>query len=315
MKKLFILVSLFIFTAFFGLQSESQAATENLKTHPGVYENRLNWYPFKSLKPYTKQAFTDHNQGFIDGCHAGKRESITKKVCKYGKVKDYKYTLAILGDSHSAHWLAAANKYAEQNDIRIIYATKSGCLLTTSKVQNYESCNAWNKQIIPAIKRYRPEVVLTKANNTQNGYRHDEGINEKFKELADNNMKVFAIRDTPYFKVNIPECLRKYGRKSIKCAVPKSHIPPRAAWIDRMKAQPNVKYVDYTNLICNKGKYCFPVQGNVIMVRDRHHLTNTYSSTFGYYIFKDVFPYLKEAKAEKIAKKKAEKLSQNQTAF
>lgn len=200
MKKLYVLVSLFIFTAIFGIQSESQAATENLTTHPGVYENSLQWYPFKSLKPYTKQAFTDHNQGFLDGCHAGERESFTKKVCKYGKVKNYKYTLAILGDSHSAHWLAAANKYAEQNDIRIIYATKSGCLLTTSKVENYESCNAWNKQIIPAIKRFRPEVVLTKANNTQNGYRHDEGINEKFKELADNNMKVFAIRDPHILK-------------------------------------------------------------------------------------------------------------------
>lgn len=55
--------------------------------------------------------------------------------------------------------------------------------------------------------------------------------------------------------------------------------------------------------------YCYPVQGNVIMVRDRHHLTNTYSSTFGHYIFNDVFPYIKQAKAEKIAKKKAAQLA------
>ncbi|WP_414054041.1 SGNH hydrolase domain-containing protein [Macrococcus equi] len=310
MKKIayLLIIITFLFNTFLG--DNVQATEVNLKTHPGVFENSMKWYPYKSFKPTTTQAYNDRDQGFIDGCHAGNEKTITKKVCKYGKVKGFKYTLAIIGDSHSAHWLAAVKKYAEKNEVRIVYATKSGCLLTTSKVENYPSCNVWNKQIVKVIAKYKPEVVLSKANTTLKGYNQDPGIYEKFKEITDNGMKVFAIRDTPYFRVNVPECLKKYGRKSIQCAIPKSHIPQKAAWINRLKLQPDVKFVDYTNLICNKGKYCYPVQGNVILVRDSHHLTNTYSSTFANYIFRDVFPYLKEAKAEKIAKKKAERLDQ-----
>lgn len=302
MKK-FILLFVVIFSFVLTISEFNvNAETLNKKTHPGVMVNTKSYVPYKSLRPTTKNAPTDHNQGFIDGCHVGKNVGYAKKVCVYGTKTGYRSTIAIIGDSHSAHWLGAVQQFAEKYKIRVLYATKSGCTLSSTPRPDYPSCTTWNQRIIPKIAKYKPDVALIKANNTQSGYKHDPGIIEKFRELNANNIKVFAIRDTPYFNVYIPECVRKYGRNSAKCKVAKSHIPPKPAWVTRLRAEPYVKYVDYTNLICNTGKYCNPTQGNVILVRDKHHLTNSYSSTFSYYIYKDIYRFLLEAHAERVAK-------------
>lgn len=302
MKKLYWSLLLVFSIAYVLGNSSIEAETLNKRTHPGVMVNERSYVPYKSVRPTTKDAPTDHNQGFIDGCHYGLNVGYAKKVCVYGKTTGYKSTLAIIGDSHSAHWLGAVQQFAEKYNIRVLYATKSGCTLSSTPRPDYPSCTTWNKRIIPRIAKYKPDVVLIKANNTQTGYKHDPGIIEKFRELNKNNIKVFAIRDTPYFNVYIPDCVRQHGRNSTKCKVAKSHIPPNPSWINRLKAEPNVKFVDYTNLICNTGKYCNPTQGNVILVRDKHHLTNSYSSTFSYYIYKDLYRFLLEAHAERVAK-------------
>lgn len=304
MKKNIYVLTVVTFLFLLSLISplNADASSLNKKTHPGVMENRLTNVPYKSVRPTTKNAPTDHNQGFLDGCHGGKYHTSPKKVCQYGTTTGYRYTIAIIGDSHSAHWLGAVQEFAPKYKIRILYATKSGCTLSSTPRPDYKTCETWNKRIIPVIAKYKPDVVLIKANNTQSGYKHDPGIIEKFRELNSYGMKVFAIRDTPYFKTSVPECVRKYGRYSAKCKVAKSAIPAKPNWVNTVRAEPYVKYVDYTNLICNKGKYCNPTQGNVILTRDKHHLTNSYSSTFSYYIYKDIYRFLIEAKKERIAR-------------
>ncbi|WP_414047861.1 SGNH hydrolase domain-containing protein [Macrococcus equi] len=302
MKKLLsvFFVILCFFIAFGELKVNAE--TLNLRTHPGVQVNKKTYTPYASLRPATKNAATDHNQGFKDGCHVGKNVGYAKKVCVYGKKTNYKTTLAIIGDSHSAHWLGAVQQFAEKYNIRVLFATKSGCTLSSTSRPDYPSCTTWNKRIIPRIAKYKPDVVLVKANNTQSGNKYDAGIIDKFRELHANNIKVFAIRDTPYFNVYIPDCVKEYGRNSAKCRIAKSSLPPKPQWVDTIRAEPYVKYVDYTNLICNIDKYCYPTQGNVILVRDRHHLTNSYSSTFSYYIYKDLYRFLIDAHAERVAK-------------
>lgn len=299
-KKVLVLWSILLVLS--GMFVQQVSANElSISQYPGVLENKITKFPIRTLHPPTKYAFGDHNQGFLDGCHAGDYGSYPKKICKYGKTTGYNYTVAIIGDSHSAHWLAAVEKFAYKYKIRVLLATKSACGLSSTQRTDYPSCNKWNKTIIPAIVKYNPDVVLTKANNTTTGYKYDYGMIEKFRELDKQNIKVFAIRDTPYFKSRVPDCVRLYGRNSTKCKVAKSHIVTNPEWVKKIQAEPNVKYVDYTNLICNKGRYCNPTQGNVTIMRDKHHMTNTYSRTFYHYIFKDLYPYLKEIRAEKLA--------------
>lgn len=262
--------------------------------HPGVQVNRYSSLPYAPTLPTTYQAFYDLPQGYKDGCHANKNTSKIK-VCTYGVKTGYKHTVAVIGDSHSGHWLGGLKKIAPKYGIRIIYATKSGCAMSSTYRSNYSTCNTWNKNLIPAIMKYKPDAVLTKADTNSTGTgskKYDYGMVNKFKELNRNGVKVFAIKDTMYFSFDPMTCIRKYGRHSIKCKVPRANIEENASWIKTVKAQPNVKYVDYTNLICDK-RYCSPTQGNVIIVRDRHHLTNTYSKTFSYYLSKDLIPFLR----------------------
>lgn len=301
MKKITIILA-FIFIVLFSNKVTYAESILNPYTHPGVMANMKTSVPYKSVRPTTKNAPKDFNQGFKDGCHAGKYTGYPKKVCAYGKKKGYRYTVAIIGDSHSAQWLGAVQTFAEKYNIRILYATKSGCSLSTSPRPDYLTCESWNKLIIPKIIKYKPDVVLTKANNTQTGNTYDFGMIEKFRELNANNIKVFAIRDTPYFNYNVPDCIRKLGRNAEKCKVEKSLIPPTPDWLPILRAEPYIKYVDYTNLICNTKKYCNPTQGNVILTIDRHHLTNSYATTFGNIIFKDIYSFLIEAKKDRTIK-------------
>ncbi|ATD30799.1 hypothetical protein KYI11_04725 [Macrococcoides bohemicum] len=301
MKKItFILV--FVSMFLFSTEVTHAETILNMNTHPGVMVNMKTSVPYKSVRPTTKNAPTDFNQGFKDGCHAGKYTGYPKKVCAYGKKKRYKYTVAIIGDSHSAQWLGAVQTFAEKYNIRILYATKSGCSLSSTPRPDYLTCDSWNKLIIPKIAKYKPDVVLTKANNTQSGNTYDPGMLDKFRELNDNNIKVFAIRDTPYFNYNVPDCIRKLGRNAVKCKVNKSLIPPNSDWVPILRAEPYIKYVDYTNLICNTEKYCNPTQGNVILTIDRHHLTNSYASTFSSIIYKDIYKFLIAANKERLQK-------------
>ncbi|MFC6118387.1 SGNH hydrolase domain-containing protein [Macrococcoides bohemicum] len=263
--------------------------------HPGVQENRYEKLPYAPTLPTTSKAFDDSPQGYKDGCHANKHTSKIK-VCTYGVKKGYKHTVAVIGDSHSGHWLGALQKIASKQSIRIIYATKSGCAMSSKVRKDYPTCTTWNKNLIPTIMKYKPDLVLTKADTNTVGTgekKYDYGMVDKFKELNRYGVKVFAIKNTMYFPEDSIKCIKKYGRHSVKCKVSRANIEKNPEWLKTLKAQPNVKYVDYADLICDK-KYCSPTQGNVIIVRDRHHLTNTYSKTFSYYLARDLMPFLRK---------------------
>ncbi|WJP98174.1 SGNH hydrolase domain-containing protein [Macrococcus bovicus] len=254
-----------------------------------------------ALSPSPQSAFNDIPVSYKDGCHANVNQARVK-VCKYGDTIEFNYTVAIIGDSHAGHWLGALQAFAKKYDIRIVYATKSGCSMTSQYMPKYPSCNEWNKNLIPTIARYHPDLVLTKADYSLASVKTvPSGFIDKFNELKKRNIEVFAIRDTPRFAVNIPACVSKYGADSIKC---KTKAMPKPSNWSKLKTKPtNVHYFDYTFRQCDN-TYCHPVKNNIITVRDQHHMTNTYSQTFRTYILKDMMPILREVRARKLASTK-----------
>ena len=86
----------------------------NTKDYPGV--NAI----FKQLNvkeqnpiPNSANTFDDLPQSHKDGSNQNLKDTDVK-VGKYGKTKDYKATIALVGSSHSEHWLGGFIKAAEK---------------------------------------------------------------------------------------------------------------------------------------------------------------------------------------------------------
>ncbi|WJP98173.1 SGNH hydrolase domain-containing protein [Macrococcus bovicus] len=317
MKKLF--VALLLLLAVF--HSDVQAAKLNPALYPGARSAEVN-EPVMPVIPSVDKALADMPQAYrqkVKGgyCHAGTSKA-TVSVCKYGMIEGYDYTLAIIGDSHAGQWLGAVQEFANKNKIRIVYATKSACALTTDVFTNYandknnNTCTLWNKSIIPTIARYKPDLVLTKADSNSGAHPGtlSQGFINKYNELKARNIEVFAIRDTPYFHIKetptsrdmfLPACVDKYGRNSSKCRVSrKTVLPTSTDWTKLANKPSNVHYIDYSRKICGY-TYCYPVKGNVMIIRDQHHLTDSFARTFSTYIERDMMPILREVRAKKLA--------------
>jgi hypothetical protein len=82
--------------------------------------------------------------------------------------------------------------------------------------------------------------------------------------------------DTPYSNRDIPTCLKSHSRSY--CAIPRGQVMGGHAYLQEQTAA-NVaggSLVDLTSGICG-GFPCRVVTNNILMFRDRHHLTATYS--------------------------------------
>lgn len=107
------------------------------KDYPGALSINLDKDKIKENKPKPEFAnvFDDLPQSHLDNSNQSMSKSEVK-VGKYGKKKDYKATIALVGSSHSEHWLGAVIKAAEENDYRVINITRSGTRFSTGYKKN-----------------------------------------------------------------------------------------------------------------------------------------------------------------------------------
>lgn len=256
----------------------------------------------KAKRENVLSAKEDIPESYKDGCHI-QDKSKTVKSCIYGKKDNYKYTVALVGDSHSAHWLGALQTISEKYPIRIVNMTKSGCSLEEKAVARPD-CKAWNDSIIDKIKALNPDLVFTTAEKSYfNITTVPPGYIKQFHKLQSAGIEIFGVRDTPYFRNSVPECVAQNGAKNIKCTVPKNQVVPKTTDWSKLKEKPsNVHYYDYTQYICPKER-CEPVIDGVIAYSDKGHMTQSFVKTLAPHIESNLMPLLKKTKSNKEDKK------------
>ncbi|MCF3942682.1 acyltransferase family protein [Oceanobacillus alkalisoli] len=240
--------------------------------------------------PTPVQARNDQPDLYADGCHQaiGETEVIE---CIYGETENPEYTVALVGGSHSAHWLPALQGFAEEEKIQINSYTKSGCRFSTEEF-DAEDCTDWNTNLMDVILELDPDLVFTTADVTQHQEVPD-GYVEAWEILEEHDIQVFAVRDNPRFTFDVPSCVEENGPDSIECAVEQEEILPAEAPWDQLENPPaNVHYADFTDRFCEDGS-CKAVVGNVLVYTDSHHITATYSSTLAPFVRDELVPLLK----------------------
>lgn len=224
----------------------------------------------------------DLPEGYDNGCHQ-KQWRKTAKVCRYGD-ETAERKVALVGGSHSLQWLPALDLLGEQLHFKVISYTRSACDYGAdeSRVANdTKYCLAWQENVYQALLEAQPELVVLIGTHGPNG---NDGVDTEiipesyvasWQRLTDAGMRVMAIRDNPWWPTDPLTCVAIHESDPSACYLEKSSIfTPGLTYT----GNDMVTFVDWADLYC-PGDTCPAVESNIIMYRDRHHLTPTWILT------------------------------------
>ncbi|CAM4167878.1 acyltransferase family protein [Nocardia ninae] len=272
-----------------------QAVVRANPAHPAT-ELAVNRYPgaaalFEELavapepmRPTVFEGPLDAPAPTSDGCITSSREV---RVCTYGDVNAAR-TIALVGGSHSEHWLPALELLASEHQFRIVTYLKENCPLTLADQPSYAlapfpECREWSIEVLDLLAEHRPEWLFTIGTRPRWGegdYVPTEFI-DTWIALADRGLNVLAIRDVPWLRrgevhYRAVDCLAQRG-------TPYSCGMDRAAALDPenpaelpASRHPNIFPLDLSDAICRPDR-CLAAEGNVLIYRDEHHLTASYA--------------------------------------
>ncbi|MCP3032910.1 acyltransferase [Halobacillus sp. A1] len=272
----------------------TQTASSNVEITDTEYPGALAMEPDKEfsteepIRPTVLEAEEDRPESYSDGCHQNMEETEVI-LCEYGEVDEPEHTVALVGGSHSAHWLAPLEIYAEEQDLKILNYTRSACrfssesyLLTTELDQ--ETCGEWNESVMDELIEKQPDLVYTTADATEwEGI--PEGYVDQWETLDDHDINVFALKDNPRAEFDIPTCIDEHGKHAEECQT-KNDLEDLSDDINDLDLD-NVYYADLTDKFCEED-VCHPVIGNIVVYQDGHHMTRTYAKTLAPYVGEEV---------------------------
>nr|WP_255429796.1 acyltransferase family protein [Streptomonospora sp. PA3] len=249
--------------------------------------------PEVPVYPAPAAAGDDLPDPYKDGCQAGQKAT-GLDPCVYGPA-DADTTVAVVGDSHAAHWVPALRRIAEQRDWRLYTYTKSSCGFTAATLEfpdegrPFGECRDYNRALLEELTgEVRPDLVFTSssalatkegaASQAQDRAEIAAGMARLWESLDDAGSDVVAIRDTPTTRTRLPECVSRHAEDPTECARPRGEAfaEQDPQLIAARETDAEVTVVDMSEEFC-QGDRCLPVVGNVLVYRDSHHMTATYS--------------------------------------
>jgi peptidoglycan/LPS O-acetylase OafA/YrhL len=232
-------------------------------------------------------------------------DSATPETCVFGDTSDPVRTVALVGDSFAGQWSTALDAIAREQRWKLVTVIKNGCPWTATTIEQagssepFTTCHEWGEAALhELLTQIHPSVVIT-SDRTRDGTALGQpagvasfaaiahGMTTYWNTLIAHGIKVIAIRESPEMAQVIPDCLSSHGATVAGCSTPRATAiainPPNVLAVKSMAGR--VPLIDMNSLICGTTT-CSPVVGNVVVYRDSHHLTSTYSRT--------LVPYLKQ---------------------
>ena len=216
-------------------------------------------------------------------------------------------TIAVIGDSHAAHWRGAIEVVAQARRWTGYSLTRSGCPLSTATPDldkgRRDSCAQWRNAVFAWLRRHREVRTVFVSQLAGLGVRAPRGANSReyeiegfrraWRRLPGTVRHVVVLRDTPVTRDNTSSCveraIRRHQRADTTCSFSRSSAIRRdpAAIAALRRGDPRVHLVDLTRFMCSP-KLCYPVVGGVLVQKDLTHLTPLFASTLGPFLLSSV---------------------------
>lgn len=257
---------------------------------------------------------TMYPQTQIDGCFSDfdNNEIVLTgsdgSLCEYGDIHSDK-TLYVVGGSHSEMYLPALDDIAKRRGIKIIPLLKMGCALYHNQLWNgeeYPGCIEYSDKVMDYVIAHPPTegVFHTSTRPTSvTGIGPEivpEGYIDAMKRFADNNIRMFLVRDIPwsvkddggYKDMRICASSARAESKDInqECGFSSQlNMAPVDPALEAYKDIPGITLMDMSSGFI-KDNWVNPVVGNTLVYRDSHHLTNVFVMTLIPTLEKQMFP-------------------------
>lgn len=231
-------------------------------------------------------------------CHV-KSNSDQPIACMLREAADSDLDVLVVGDSHAANWVPAFQTLAETRNWSLVSHTKSACALV---IKNYDgnaeaiNCRAWISNVLQIIEASKPDLVVwswyapTMPFDTGNLF-------VVWKRIVEAGSRVVAIVDTPRLSFSPGECLKR----NAACSTPTAASLPNDPLRSIKTSPPGVSIIDMSDAFC-PGDTCPLIIGDVIVWRDRHHITASYSRSLASELGKRLDAALEGTKYIKLTK-------------
>lgn len=257
----------------------AEALTHNVAVHT----SRTPIPPLTQLRKDLPDVYTKK-------CHLGYKDTVPV-ACEYGPT-NAELHIVITGDSHAAQWIPALSKLASQHNWRLTTYTKSGCVTVDAPIakrgDEYTECRKWANEVINKIAAIKPDIVIQTnarshrlmeaSSDTPDESTFDMmGAYHKTWELWHNaGIQIAVIADTPRLSPKTTDCV---SNKRKDCVYSRAEsIAGFDPLAEAARTNNHVLLIDMIDGICMT-ENCPAIIGNVIVFRDTHHLTMTYSKT------------------------------------
>lgn len=247
------------------------------------------------LRPPPARARFDKGPAYAKGC-ADLRRDAKVVACRFGK-RGAATSIALFGDSHALQYSPTLIKLANRRNLEVVTYLRGSCVI--ADVNFVSKCNRWRAAAIRRIAKQKPDVIAVssatgntyvvkrggkKLNRRKSERFLRQGMTKTLRKLVNVRKKngararVVLLRDQALSPFRPPDCLRKNARRPGNCAFrTKRPNPPGFDWAGAQRTK-RVKIVNPMGYFCGP-KWCPAVSGNIVVFRDKYHISATYART------------------------------------
>jgi peptidoglycan/LPS O-acetylase OafA/YrhL len=208
--------------------------------------------------------------------------------CSFGSNDPEAIRVAVVGDSHAAMLLPGLRDVAEDENWRVDVFVSRGCVWSQSDIDDVENgCHPRNAAMQELLTSGEPYglVLLTARRSLDVPSGEPSGIfpaaGPQWDAVAARGTRIVALADNPLVPERLIDCVIEAPDDSSAraCTIPEDEAYHFADGLaDAAAAHPGVTLIDLRDFFCRDDE-CPMVIGDVIVYRDRDHVTGTFSRT------------------------------------
>ena len=212
--------------------------------------------------------------------------------------------MKLVGDSHAAQWFPALARASAPDGWGLTSLTKSACpfvdvpVVTGAYRRPFVECDVWRTRILARIRAEQPDLVVVSASTP--AYRSllvagavdfdrvwAGGLTRMIEQLPAGS-RVVVLGDSPQWPRPSVFCLSGALSDAGGCARSASALTDGAlSGVEATAARAaGAQYVPTVPWLC--AATCPAIVGNVVVYRDEHHVTATFSGLLAPVVGRDV---------------------------
>ena len=251
-------------------------------------------------QPNFNNFFPDCQQGFEGTepvvCEIGANTALGERISDSSEPDAH---IAIVGDSHAGHWFFGFHEAGRDHNWRISTFAKTSCPPTLASrvldseqtTERLEQCAGWQENVLAqlAASETISTVVVSSFSSAYNWGQPVQGTEladpavdgfaEFFSQIADQGKQVLVIKAVPTTNgIHVSQCLTDNPGFPMNCAAARADalpVDPMASAVAKLN-RPEVRLINLDEQFCG-AEVCYPVVGDIVVFRDKSHLSSQYS--------------------------------------